>query len=51
MEVTEDGKITGIYYSPNEKIVLYISNNNPQRETVLNLTIALFNRKNLLREY
>jgi hypothetical protein len=42
MEVDENGKNKGTYYSPNEKTALYISKYNPHRETVLNGVIALF---------
>ena len=42
MEVTEDGKNKGAYYSPSEKIALYISKYYPYREAVLNKAIALF---------
>jgi hypothetical protein len=42
MELTKDGKNTGTYYSPNEKIALYLSKYSPNGEIALNGVIALF---------
>ena len=42
MEVTEDGKNKGTYYSPSKKVALYMSRYYPHEETTLNGAIALF---------